>query len=71
MMEAVIRGFRSAHGKKTLARDNGGAEFVGPATRTPSYKTGKGVKRLLDEASGVVRLDVNDVDEGYNEEHPP
>ena len=64
MMEAVIRGFRSAHGKKTLARENGGAEFVGPATRTPSYKTGKGVKRLLGEASGIVCLDAKYVDEG-------
>lgn len=51
MMEAIIRGYRSAHGRVNLARDHGGAEFVGPTTRTPSYNTGKGLKRLLREAS--------------------
>ena len=51
MMEAIIRGMQSSHGKKNLARENDGAKFVGPKTRTPTYKTGKGVSRLLGEAS--------------------
>lgn len=55
VMEDVIRGMNSSHGKKNLARDNGGATFVGPKTRTPSYKTGKGLTRLLSEASACVR----------------
>lgn len=53
MMEDIIRGMRSAHGKTNLARDNGGAKFVGPNTRTPTYKTGKGLTRLLSEASAL------------------
>ena len=51
MMEAIIRGMQSSHGKKNLARENDGAKFVGPKTRTPTYKTGKGISRLLGEAS--------------------
>ena len=63
MMESIIRGMKSAHGKRNLARDNGGAQFVGPTTRTPAYKTGKGVRRLLREASGsAVLTDVKSVE---------
>ena len=60
MMEAIIRGYRSSHGKKNLARDHDGAKFVGPTTRNPTYKTGKGLKRLLCEASVWAFLDVNE-----------
>ena len=59
VMEAIIRGMGSAHGKTNLARDNDGAKFVGPKTRTPTYKTAKGLSRLLSEASGLC-LDVKE-----------
>lgn len=60
VMEAIIRGMGSAHGKTNLARDNDGAKFVGPKTRTPTYKTAKGLSRLLSEASVLCSLDMKE-----------